>query len=369
MSRNLWSLALFLATAFCAWAADAQRGAAVLRNEGCLDCHSIRGVGGEGGVAPRTRIAPDLGKPLVPAYTAPALAAALWNHTPAMWAEMSARVMARPAPSEADWADAFAYLYSLQFIEHAGQARRGRQLFESKHCAECHSVENGAPGRAVTAWARLDDPVKLVHQMWNHASSMKKEFAGRKEWSKLTGRDLLDLTVYFQTVQKLPPNIEFSLPDPASGRSAVVENCAQCHTGPLALATLLQNKTWMDIGAGLWNHVPLLQPVPVISEADMRGILAYVWELQYRGPEGRVSRGERVFEDKGCISCHRSPTPRATALSPRPGKTFTPFSMVALGWGSGREMHRQMQQKGVLWPHLSAEDVSNLVAYMNTLNR
>jgi mono/diheme cytochrome c family protein len=185
----------------------------------------------------------------------------------------------------------------------------------------------------------------------------------------LTGRDLLDLTVYFQTVQNLPRSIQFSLPEPASGKFATVENCSRCHTGPLALATRLQNKTWMDIGAGMWNHVPLLQSVPAISEGDMRGILAYVWEAQYQGPAGSVSRGERVFEDKGCISCHRSPTPKATAQSPRPGKTFTPFSMVALGWGSGREMHRQMQEKGVPWPHLSAEDVSNLVAYMNTLNR
>jgi mono/diheme cytochrome c family protein len=369
MARNLWSLPLFLAAACCAWGADAQRGATVLQNEGCLGCHSVRGAGGEGGVAPRTRTAPDLGKSLAPAYTAPALAATLWDHTPAMWAEMSARVMARPAPSEADWQDVFAYLYSLQFFEPPALARRGGRLFEIKHCADCHSMESDAPGKPVPAWARLDDPVTLLYQMWNHASSMKKEFAGRKEWSKLTGRDLLNLTVYFQSVQNLPRNSQFSLPDPASGRSAEVEHCAQCHTGPQSLAILLQNKTWMDIGAGLWNHVPLLQSVPVISEADMRGILAYVWELQYRGPEGRVTRGERLFEDKGCISCHRSPSPKASAMSPRAGKTFTPFSMVALGWGSGREMHRQMQEKGVRWPHLSPEDVSNLVAYMNTLNR
>jgi mono/diheme cytochrome c family protein len=360
---------LFLAAAGCAWAADAQRGAVVFRNQSCVDCHSIRGEGGEGGVAPRTRIAPDLGKRLVPAYTAPALAADLWNHTPAMWAEMSARVMARPTPSDVDWEDAFVYLYSLQFSEPSGQSRRGRLLFESRHCAECHSGKSGAPGKPVTAWARMDNPVRLAYQMWNHASSMKKEFAGHKQWIKLTGRDLRDLTVYFQAVQNLPRNIPFSLPDPASGRSAVAENCARCHTGPMALATVLQNKTWMDIGAGLWNHVPLLQSVPVVSEADMRGILSYVWNQQYQGPKGSVSHGERVFTDKGCISCHRSPSSTHTAMSPRAGKTFTPFSMVALGWGSSREMHREMETKGVRWPHLSAEDVSDLVAYMNTLQR
>jgi len=95
-------------------------------------------------VAPRTRIAPDLGDRLVPAYTAPALAADLWNHTPGMWNVMSARVMARPAASELDWEDAFIYLYSLQFFDQPGQAGRGKRLFESKRCVDCHSGTNEA---------------------------------------------------------------------------------------------------------------------------------------------------------------------------------------------------------------------------------
>jgi cytochrome c551/c552 len=367
--KNLWSLLfLSLGVAMRLPAADAERGAAVLQNEGCLECHRVRG---EGAQRTGTTAAPDLGARIVPDYTVSALASAVWNHTPAMWAQISSRVMAQPSPTEADWEDVFLYLYSLQFSGRPALARRGERLFELKQCANCHVAANGDSSFAkpVSAWARLDDPIELISQMWNHASSMKKEFTGRGGWKKLSGRDVLDLTVYLQRIQNIPRNTGFSLPNAQEGRALVAEHCGKCHAGQDSLAAILRNKTLMDIGAAVWNHGPLMETMPVIPAADMRKMVAYVWELQYRGPSGVASRGERVFENKMCISCHRSPTPKGAAQSPRPGKTFTPYSMAALGWGSGREMHNQMLEKGIRWPHLLADDISNLVAYMNTLNR
>ena len=81
-------LTLMAAGAAPASPADSARGALLLRSENCLECHRVRGEGGS--------TAPDLGANLVPAYSPAALAARLWNHTPAMWNEMSARVVTRP---------------------------------------------------------------------------------------------------------------------------------------------------------------------------------------------------------------------------------------------------------------------------------
>jgi len=356
------SLFLIL-SAVATWAADAKRGADVLKNERCLECHTVRGAGAEGGVVPQAKPAPDLAGRLAPRYTVAALAASLWNHTPSMWTEMSARVMAQPAPTEADWEDAFLYLYSQQIYDRPGLESRGRQLFRTKNCMGCHSLETGGYGKPVSSWAPVADPATLVFQMWNHADAV-----GRGQWRRLTGRDLLDITAFIQTTQNVPHTVQFTLPEAMSGRSAFVDHCAKCHTGPGALSRILENRTWADIAAGLWNHVPRVKDRPAMSEADMRGIFSYTWELQYQGPPGRVNRGESLFDDKGCLSCHRSPGTKK-AMSPRAKKTFKPVSMVALGWGSGREMHRQMGDKGVKWPHLTAEEVSDLVAYMNTLNR
>lgn len=341
--------------------ADAQDASAVLQNQGCRQCHLPDHQRGRG---------PDLGDRLVVDYTIPALAADIWNHTPAMWAEMSAQATKQPTPSEADWEAVFRYLYTMQFIDRPGFAREGVRVFGSR-CTTCHGVgiNNPGPGKPVAEWAPLDRPLALVYRMWTHAASMKDAFASGDSWKALGAQEFVNLTAYVQAVQKVQQTPQVALSVPAQGRFLTLQHCGGCHGGSDSFAaSLAHNRTLMDIGAAMWNHVPLVESVPVLSPEDFEAIVAYVWELQYRGPAGDVRRGETVFEEKGCLSCHRVPSGVREPLSPRPGKTFTPLSMVALGWGSGREMHRQMQEKGVLWPRLSPQDMSDLVAYLNTLH-
>jgi len=197
----VWPVTIFAITAY-AWAPDAQHGAAVLKEQNCLACHTLD-AGGASYVGSM-----DLGTRLTPNYSPSALATVIWNHTPAMWQEMSATGMTRPKAADEDWADVFAYLNSLQ-------SPKGTPMAQS--------------------------------------------------------------------------------------------------------------------------------------------------------PEGNRVRGRLVFEEKGCVDCHRTPTTLAPQ-SPRPQKKFTPFSMVALGWGSGEHMYQEMRHKGVAWPRLSAQDMSDLVAYVNTLS-
>lgn len=266
----------------------------------------------------------------------------------------------RPPLTAADWDDVFAYLYSLQFIEYPAEAGRGREAFLAKDCAGCHAVAGPAPGvgKTVSDWKAIDDPVTLAYQMWSHASSM--ESAGSEAiwtkpgWTKMTARDFTDLTAYFQSVQGIPRQIHFSLPEPAAGKAAFDQNCGSCHAGPLALETSLGNKSWMDIGAGMWNHVMLMRRVPEVGEQDMRSILSYVWDLQYRGPEGDASQGRLTFAAKGCAECHDAGAA---------GKPVTPATIAAIGWGQGGRMHRDMLMRGA-WPQLSAQDVADLAAYM-----
>ena len=140
----------------------------------------------------------------------------------------------------------------------------------------------------------------------------------------------MDLAAYLQQVQKVPRRSDSALPDPAAGKPAFDQNCGSCHAGPLALETLLANATWVDIGAGMWNHVPLMRRVPSITEDDMRKILAYVWDLQYRGPQGGQPRAEsEPFRKRlRLLPCRRAI-----------GKTITPASSPRSD-GRGRRMHR-----------------------------
>jgi mono/diheme cytochrome c family protein len=331
-----------------------------LEDQSCLQCHTVRG---QGSGHEANQIAPDLAGRIVPTYGPATLASALWNHAPAMWTELSARGMPPPAASESEWQDVFAYLYALPFSEPPAEVRRGQEVLESKGCANCHTES-----KPVSTWSHMDDPVTLVFQLWNHAAAMKKEIAAnQKQWKTLTGRDLMDLTAYAQNVQHLAPTRTFSLPAPESGKVLFEANCGSCHRGSLSLATRLRNKTWMDIGAGMWNHAPKMRAVPLVSTADMAKILAYVWQVQYEGPAGNPVLGRRAFVEKHCAHCHRDAATGAVR-NPRPGKTFTPFSMIGVGWGPGRQMHHRMQQEGIQWPKLTPADVSNLVAYLNSLH-
>jgi len=311
---------MFLSVSSSVWAADARNGAIVLEQQGCQQCHADQGQG-LGHETPV--IARDLGTRLAPTYGPHTLASALWNHTPAMWSEFSARGIVPPAATESEWQDLFAYFYSLQFSEPPAEVGRGKLVLESKRCNSCHSLSKAATGRgpSVTDWAHMDDPVMLVYQLWNHASSMKNVFARNKiEWKTLSGRDLVDLTAYVQSVQHLVPNRQFSLPAPESGKPLFDANCGLCHRNSLSLAMNLRNKTWMDIGAGIWNHSQEMPTVHMASPDDMRRILAYVWNSNMRVLQGAARSARKPLLEKDVLSATKTYAKKESASRRSPSR-------------------------------------------------
>src|ERR1019366_9076071 len=170
MKRTLWMFAMVACATSDSWAVDAKNGDAVLTREQCNECHTVNGQG-MGHEPPTGTSAVDLADRVTSAYRPAALASALWNHTPDMWTQMLARGDAPPSVTEAEWRDLFAYLYTLRFAEKPAQVGHGEKAFETNGCAGCHSLAPPAhgPGKPVSEWAPVNDPVSLVWQMWNHA--------------------------------------------------------------------------------------------------------------------------------------------------------------------------------------------------------
>jgi mono/diheme cytochrome c family protein len=351
-----------LALTSCAWAGDAQRGEQVLQRENCLRCHNVRGSG--------STTAPDLGGELARRYTPAALASVMWNHAPAMWARMSAEGATIPRLTVQDSDDLFAYFFSVRFFEVPGEAERGRYVFLTKHCADCHSLSEPSqgPGDAVSNWKSLGDPILLVQQMWNHQAAMETAVTQKqKKWVELTGQELTDLSLY---LRNLPQNkkrpVDFSLPDPASGEEPFRATCAGCHQGnSMALDRRLGNMTLTEVTAAIWNHAPKMKAAPTTSPEDMRKIVAYVWERQYLGTGGSAAKGKHAFEAKRCSTCHADGEAGAPRL-PSGGKSFTSVAMISVLWTHGPQMLERMKERGVPWPNLSADDISNLVAYLDS---
>lgn len=347
MTRRLLQILLSTSLLFAssAWAMDPDHGKQVLRDQNCLTCHNVRG---EGGVT-----APDLAARLIDHYTPAELSSLLWNHLPEMWAAMTNDKVAKPKPTERDAEDLFGVLYASHFATPVGTQDRGERAFEQRGCAACHTK---GPGMPVENWKNIRDSFSLVQQMWNHASLMQDAREKRGVmFEKLSSRDLGDLTSYV-TKGAAKANAPATLPETKQGEVLYKANCGACHPGIVNLQKRMRDRTPTEVAAAIWNHANSMQKVPLAAPNDMRAIVGYVWNLQFQ-ETGDAAKGAKAFTEKRCIGCHMNLA--------RGERIFTPYSMMTLWWAHGPLMLADQQKTKTRWPRLDADDVLNLVAYMN----
>jgi mono/diheme cytochrome c family protein len=350
--------------------ADSVRGEALFETLSCVQCHRVNGKGGT--------VAPDLGSRVDRGFTPASLAATMWNHAPAMWAAMRERNIRSGDLSEQGAADLFAYFYSARFFERPGDAGRGKSLFSASHCTECHGLtEAKVPeAKSVSEWESLGQPMALVNAMWNHAATMRPEFARRKlRWPELSAQDLTDILVYLRGLPATRNTVaRVEIPAGANGQSLFEsKGCAACHTGKNTLTTRLRGETLTDIAVAMWNHEPRMEaaktpaaPAPLDS-GEMREIVSYLWAGQFFEDQGNPAAGARVFTAKRCASCHAdaaSGAPKLTEMK----RSYSASTMVSALWHHGPSMLDQMKTKGIAWPRFGASEMANLIAYLNAQN-
>jgi cytochrome c551/c552 len=210
----------------------------------------------------------------------------------------------------------------------------------------------------------------LAQQMWNHGARMRGAFAAKKiARLQITAQELTDMLVYLQNLPEtrhLATNFAFP---PSDSGEALFESkgCAGCHTGKLALEGLLRNQTLTDIAADMWNHQPNIKPPPpALSQEEMRQIVGYVWARQYFRGNGNPERGHKVFAEKNCAACHNDPSSGAPKLGH--GKdAYSDITLVVALWEHGPRMLDLMNQKKLAWPRFTALQMSDLIAYLNSL--
>jgi cytochrome c2 len=342
---------------------DARRGSEFFRGQLCVNCHAVEGEGGAK--------APDLGRRYDRDYTPAGIASRMWDHAPVMWQAMAEQKIPLPQLSADQAADLFAFFYSVRYFEKPGEAERGKRVFESKHCNDCHSLPatGAGPGTPVARWESLADPTVLVERMWNHSDLMKGEMANRKmQWPHLTSQDLDDLLVYLQNLpQTRGAKLGFMMPSGEGGEALFKEKgCADCHKGAQALEYRLGDSTLTEVAAAMWNHNPQMQqPHPALTLPEMRQLLGYIWAKQFYFTRGDRVRGQKTFESKKCGSCHNDSSSGAPALG-KPSEPYSAVSMVALLWRHGPGMLQKMQERHIPWPQFSQTEMANLIAYLNS---
>ena len=161
---------------------NADAGALLIEDRGCVECH---GNPGSGGLS-----APDLAgvsrnSSLID------FVALMWNKTPGMVAALRARDLEFPHLEPQDFANVVAYLYSVNYFSGGGQASRGRALIASKGCGKCHAADlSSKPG--------LGHPSSITAALWNHLDVAEAEEDPDADWPSFTGREMGDLMAFFQ---------------------------------------------------------------------------------------------------------------------------------------------------------------------------
>ena len=364
---------VFLAASLHAAAvsADSMRGAQVFDLQGCGQCHALNGIG--------PKIGPDLGLIVDRGFTPASLAATMWNHAPAMWVETKLRSVARPAMDEQQAADLFAFFYSLRFFEQPGDAGRGKALFAAKRCAECHGIDEPLSTerniKPVAEWTVSGDPLALIETMWNHSAQMRDEMARRKiRLPQLTGQNLADLLVYTRRAggkrSATPVFRETAAAADAGKKLFESKGCISCH-GPLnhLLSIDVHNATLTDIAADMWNHgLDMSLRNTTFAPGEMRDVAEYIWFSRTIEGAGEAGRGAQVFAAKKCGVCHDDPSSGAPSLGglTANGKFFSGATMVSALTRHGPAMLDKMREKHLPWPHFTADEMSSLIAFLNT---
>jgi mono/diheme cytochrome c family protein len=272
--------------AFLFWAGawtppgDVEAGRVLFTSRQCVLCHRAGGVGGV--------LGPALDGLRERASTID-IAAALWNHAPAMGAEMRARRIPRPILTGRELNDLVAFFGTTGDVlpaepVHAlgGSPDRGEGLFGTKGCVRCHRV--GGEGPDLTAVAPRE-PSAFAAAMWNKGGPMLDAMrVARIPVPSFTGAEMADLVAYLGTVQYLAGTGSASRGRQVAAGSA----CGGCHGRAIPRLSRAGGQVRRGAAiAALWNHVALAadslrrawRPLTAPHVAD---VMAY---LESRGRE------------------------------------------------------------------------------------
>lgn len=347
-------------------------GREVFETKGCMNCHAINGVGGT--------IGPDFGKHVFVGDEFD-LFSKMWNHSPKMLLIMSRSNRKWPQFTGREFKSLSNFLFFVRYLGEYGNASKGKKLFTSKKCIQCHSVGHPAPGKIPLDSMRIyASPVLLAQAMWNHSFEMRR--LSKKLGVKLptfSNNEFADLVAYIRSTSsiKTEKNVYSYTGDPAVGEKIFKEKkCYYCHVekqiGP-NLARMDLNRSVTEIAGIMWNHSEkmllatngLNVPFPILSDDEMANLISYLYfEGSYR-TEGTSTKGEKLFVEKGCKSCHQIGSKSKAPII----KDIQPFSnnaqFLAALWNHMPGIEQSLLAKGKKLPVLLPNDVKSLYLFIN----
>jgi len=263
---------------------NVSEGRKLLRNKGCIICHSINGNGGKTG--------PDFSK--LRKYASPLfMAQTMWNHFPKMSKKMLIKGRKIPELTGIDIVNISEYIRALSNSNSAikmtpGNPNKGKLVFKSKGCIKCHSVSAKEEDKAGPSLKKLKlnlSVTEIAALMWNHAQSMSETMKEKSViWPIFSGSQMADLIayMYFLDFEDAPGN-------PQKGEMVFSEKgCDNCHSEDDGIGPNLEKKFKLDSPVTMikkmWNHASGMEDQiltvnkkwPKLTAEDMRNIYAFL---------------------------------------------------------------------------------------------
>lgn len=349
-------------------------GRIVFEEKGCIVCHSISGYGGN--------IGPDLSRQKYYGSFLQ-LGSIIWNHIPNMNRKFRELKMERPQFSETEMLDLIDFIYYLRYLGEPGSVSNGKKLLSTKGCISCHKFagKGGTVAPDFTILSEYSSPVYLAQAIWNHGPLMQKKMNELKiEYPSFSGDEISDITAYIRQATLSSAEFRLSPGNPSKGKIIFQQKgCSNCHqvnsegktTGP-NLSELKLNYSVTEIAGQMWNHSPTMIEYmkeksikyPLFKANELADVISYLYFLGFEDKLGNQHLGEKVYEDKGCSSCHES---GGKGIGPDLSTSKHLKSGVQIlqrMWNHASRMEDLLLIQNDEWPVLTTDEIKNLYAYL-----
>jgi cytochrome c2 len=264
-----------------------------------------------------------------------------------------------------------------------GDVMQGWRVFHEKQCVACHAVwdQGGTVGPDLgrIRTGRLSGG-QLAGIMWNHIPKMlaRMKQAGYPP-ATLSEPEMADIFALVYFVRQLD-----ELGDPAQGEQVLSnKGCTECHSLNTAAGTVGPDLAkwgsysnpiiWAQM---MWEHAPIMEAAmersgmnwPKLEGDDLGHIVAYIRSAGISGQKtylrpGSVDRGQRLFLQKKCDTCHPGTGPDLSVAE-------LPTSVGALAsrmWNHSPAMTRDMREQDVARQQITPQELADVLAYVLAL--
>lgn len=180
---------------------------------------------------------------------------------------------------------------------------------------------------------------------------------------------------------------DFTADSSRGGQLFQILSCIQCHTvngtgrggatAPDLGRMIDRGFTAASLAATMWNHAPRMwaamrsQQITAgeLDEQAARDLIAFFYAARFFEKPGDAGRGKHDFENLGCARCHgltQSPNAKAKPVDQWQALT-DPIALVDAMWNHRADMEAETTSKGVAFPQLSAQDLTDMLVYLRNL--